>query len=516
MSPSDQYLKNLRAQFTANRISINDYQIHTNIIRANSEIFNIFLETLSRKLRSGSISQTEYTEFIDRWIQFHIRKEQKQHDVKFDDFGDSDDDYEPSKYVVKQTPDQTAVQLYNELKYNYEQTTNVLIYELNAKKIESNEYNSRLEQINIMCDAKSAEFLSKMTKSQRSKLFPINKIPIYMPGNIGIINYGMTCYLGTCLQILFHIPTIVNIFNTADSISMNVDKRETLSFIKLVNLYKKYNTTICPLQIPADTMSTFASLSAMQGNEIGQNRQCDFMETLLFMIDIIHEATAQPAKFTFNPTTTDPTSIEHKCHEMLKNNYERQFSKIIQNVACIEVTQIKSLENPVNILSERPEIILQLHLSISRPTLAECLDNYTSQEQMIGENAYFNDATNAKEDVTKELKFYSLPKIFIIALNRFGNDQRKITSKIAFPSTGLDMSPYVIGPNPQSYVYDLCAMANHYGSHQSGHYTSCVKCNTTDGKWRFFNDTNVSVFDTMPRDMLESSDVYTLIYIKRS
>lgn len=37
---------------------------------------------------------------------------------------------------------------------------------------------------------------------------------------------------------------------------------------------------------------------------------------------------------------------------------------------------------------------------------------------------------------------------------------------------GLDMSDYVVGPRVSPLKYDLFAVCNHYGSLQSGHYTT--------------------------------------------
>ena len=39
---------------------------------------------------------------------------------------------------------------------------------------------------------------------------------------------------------------------------------------------------------------------------------------------------------------------------------------------------------------------------------------FTKPEYLEGENAYFNDKTNAKEDVKKQYSFFSFPNILVV------------------------------------------------------------------------------------------------------
>ena len=44
---------------------------------------------------------------------------------------------------------------------------------------------------------------------------------------------------------------------------------------------------------------------------------------------------------------------------------------------------------------------------------------YSSDEELKGENAWQNDKTNKKEDVKKNIIFWSLPNVLIIDLKTF-------------------------------------------------------------------------------------------------
>ena len=94
---------------------------------------------------------------------------------------------------------------------------------------------------------------------------------------------------------------------------------------------------------------------------------------------------------------------------------------------------------------------------------------------------------NQKENVKKNIIFWSLPNILIIDLKRFNNANRKIHIMITTPIVDLDFSKYVYGYNSKDYIYDLFGTGNHSGNVLGGHYTAHIK--NSNGKWYSFNDT---------------------------
>jgi ubiquitin C-terminal hydrolase len=168
--------------------------------------------------------------------------------------------------------------------------------------------------------------------------------------------------------------------------------------------------------------------------------------------------------------------------------------------------------------SIRPEQYFILNLEVltelGEPllNLQDCFRNFTKDEDMIGENAWFNEKTGKKEDIKKNIRFWNFPNILVIALKRFSIDgQRKIQNLIEFPLDGLDLSEHVIGYNAKSYVYDLFGICNHMGGVMGGHYTSFVK--NYDNQWYHYNDTNVEKIDNLSN--LISPSAYCLFYRKR-
>ena len=59
-----------------------------------------------------------------------------------------------------------------------------------------------------------------------------------------------------------------------------------------------------------------------------------------------------------------------------------------------------------------------------------------------------------------------------------------------FPTTGLDMAPFVAEGSPhrrEQNVFDLFAVSNHTGGLGGGHYTCCA-LHAPSGQWCDFDD----------------------------
>ena len=86
----------------------------------------------------------------------------------------------------------------------------------------------------------------------------------------------------------------------------------------------------------------------------------------------------------------------------------------------------------------------------------------------------------------------------------------KLDTPVDFPVVGLDMAPFLVGPRHNA-VYDLYAVANHYGGLGGGHYTAHAK-HSGSGQWYLFDDSHVS---PAREEDLKGRSAYMLFYRRR-
>jgi ubiquitin C-terminal hydrolase len=239
----------------------------------------------------------------------------------------------------------------------------------------------------------------------------------------------------------------------------------------------------------------------------------------------MHNSISRGVKMKINGSkknTTDDLAVI--CYQMLQSVYTKEYSEVMDLFYGIYV----SILRPIGKLeggSKKPEMFFILDLPIpSRintdpiTTLYQCFDLFTQIETLEGNNAWLNEETNQKESVTKQIQFWNLPKILVIVLKRFnhhGNNKRQ--DLVDFPLNNLNLSKYVCGYNPTSYVYDLYGVCNHMGGIMGGHYHCYVK--NVEKDWIHYNDTNYSKLgsenDTDIVNKIVTPSAYCLFYRKR-
>lgn len=85
----------------------------------------------------------------------------------------------------------------------------------------------------------------------------------------------------------------------------------------------------------------------------------------------------------------------------------------------------------------------------------------------------------------QSMSLWRLPDLLTLHIKRFNMSARwreKITTKVNFPLTGLDMSEWCHKESPMAhfqssdgYMYDLIGVVNHYGSMTGGHYVATCR-----------------------------------------
>ena len=313
-------------------------------------------------------------------------------------------------------------------------------------------------------------------------------------GLTGLANVGNTCYLNSCMQILSH-TYILNDFLNKENYKKKLNKIPDsillLEWDKLRQLMWSENCTVAPHGF----VEAIRKISIVKKKELFSGfNQNDVSEFLLFIIESFHNSLSREVDMEVNGSAKNPTDkLAIKCYEMMKKMYSKEYSEILEMSFGISITQIKSV-NANELLSFNPEPFCIINLPIpikhSSISIMDCLYEYCKPERLENENAYLNETTGIKVSVDKGVIFWSLPNILIIDLKRYDMYGKKLQNFIEVPLENLDLSKYVIGYNPTSYIYELYGVCNHSGGTLGGHYTCSIK--NANGKWYEINDTFIN------------------------
>tara|TARA_B100001093_G_scaffold520384_1_gene615313 strand:+ start:764 stop:1801 length:1038 start_codon:yes stop_codon:yes gene_type:complete len=332
-------------------------------------------------------------------------------------------------------------------------------------------------------------------------------------GLTGLANVGNSCYINSCMQLLSHTYELSDFLDKLDKkkINKNIESVIIVEWDNLRKLMWSDNCTIAPWGF----IKAIQHVSEKKDqNHFAGFMQNDVSEFLLFIIECLHTGLKREVDMSITGVVKNNVdSLANECYNMMQKMYKKEYSEILNIFYGISVTQIKSYDNS-KVLSRRCEPFSILTLSLpdkKECDIFECLDIYTSDEELTGDNAWKNDETNKKEDVKKNIIFWNLPAVLIIDLKRFNNYNRKIQAMVNTEINNVDFSKYVYGYNQSEYIYDLFGTSNHSGNVSGGHYTANIR--NSNGKWYNFNDTNVS---EVSEDNVITPYTYCLFYRKKN
>jgi ubiquitin C-terminal hydrolase len=330
-------------------------------------------------------------------------------------------------------------------------------------------------------------------------------------GLSGLANLGNTCYINSCIQVLSHTYELNNLLDLKTYKTKLNNICDSVLLVEWDNLRQLLWSQNC-IVAPSKFIKTLQKVATIkEEDKFTGYEQNDVSEFLIFIVDTFHTALSREVNMTIQGNIqNNKDELAVKCYERIRSMYSKEYSEIWNIFYGVHVSNIVSESS--TILSRTPEPFFMLNLSIPMDKknigLLDCLNLYVEGEKV--EN-YLNETTGNRETVEKQILFWSFPNILVIDLKRFNSSNRKNQSLIEFPVENLNLSPYVIGYNKDSYVYDLYAVCNHSGNVHGGHYSSFIK--NANGKWYHFNDTIVV-------EILESNIItpkaYCLFYRKKT
>ncbi|KAJ8260292.1 hypothetical protein GJAV_G00179290 [Gymnothorax javanicus] len=281
---------------------------------------------------------------------------------------------------------------------------------------------------------------------------------------VGLTNLGATCYVNTFLQVWFH----------------NLELRQTLylcqnSRAEEHNLDSDYEPqTICEhlqylfalLQNSNRRYIDPSGLVKALGLDTGQ--QQDAQEFSKLFLSLLEDTLSKQK----NPSL----------HNVIQQQFCGQFAYV---TVCNQCGRASSL----------PSRFYELELNIQgHKQLTDCVTEFLKEEKLEGDNRYYCESCQSKQNATRRITLQSLPRTLNLQLMRFVFDRqtghkKKLNTFISFPEV-LDMGPF-LEQKEEKCVYELNAVLIHRGvSAYSGHYIAHVRdARTSD--WYKFNDEEI-------------------------
>jgi len=383
----------------------------------------------------------------------------------------------------------------------------------------------------------------------------------------GLANIGNTCYMNSVLQILVHNKQLRQYFvdklfkqTLSNNISRSLaNEPRDNEYENKVIFVSTHTLTIQFYRLLNEMMNcshiapiTFKQILESKNDTFLGHSQNDSHELISYLLDTLHEETkceinisidGLPKSYHFINTELEKFNqrlsdikndndkntlmkeyqifvnsnqiemIEHAGITHWANHIKKNFSIVSKHFTGLKHSLIHCQE--CSMQSHSFEIFLTMPLEIpldkEKITIFDCLDLFTRNEVMDGENKYACPSCNKNSVAKKKICLWNMPDVVIIQFNRFHYDhvkQRidKLNQLITY-DLEMDFGKYMYS-NRKSRIYELTGVIHHYGVFGGGHY---VSFNKVGNEWFQFNDSHISQVEDINKQIITESS-YVLVY----
>lgn len=195
------------------------------------------------------------------------------------------------------------------------------------------------------------------------------------------------------------------------------------------------------------------------------------------------------------------------------NDHQRRSHGKWNRDFSLDLTWLSYFKKEVYSLNDKKDYDFKIQKIDMMKTISiyDCFKNFVKLEKLEDMNEWYCPNCKNHKKAMKKMEIYRSPHVLIILLKRFKN-LSKSEILVDFPLIGLDMSQFVISNDEnQPLLYDLFAIANHYGNTGYGHYIAYAK--SFNHQWYKFDDSNITPIN---QNELVTTYAYVLFYRRRN
>jgi len=320
-----------------------------------------------------------------------------------------------------------------------------------------------------------------------------------MKGVCGLGNIGNSCYINSALQILTHIPELNDYLLRVEKLVNIPDSIITFEWIQLYKMIQENHCSISPNRF-LDRMKKIAQQK--NRSEFASFEQNDAVDYFAFMIDCIHNSLNQVYPDANHDMDLAPILVNYL------QTVESKDSSMVQKLflSCTLNQYVDPGTQQIQLSKIEHESIVALSIPETSPvSLYDCLIETYKEEEMKGDNAWYDEKSQQKKSVLKRSAFCFTPPILVLHLKRWRPNLSKNNVFIDTPLT-MDLQRFTV--YPESCNYELFGIINHEGSNHMGHYYSYIKKNE---EWYSINDHFIQ--SVTPEQLIHPNN-YCLFYRK--
>ncbi|CAF3581495.1 unnamed protein product [Rotaria socialis] len=376
--------------------------------------------------------------------------------------------------------------------------------------IPENETNKTPIHITPSVNRDTKPILTQQTRQQIAYDYRAITDNLQVNGPTGLKNLGNSCYMNSIIQSLSFNLKLTNYFLSGDfNKDINTKNKFGSGGLVVKEWFKLIYLLWCQQYSYVAPQPFKYVVGTLQKAYLGTQQQ-DAHEFLVFLLDALHEDLNQATRPRIEELKSENFKTDRQLAEASKKSFLSHNKSIIIDLfyGLFKSTTICLLCSYNSIRFDAFAMISVPIPRVRQCSLDDCLDLFREFEYLRGDERY--ECSNCKRvsEKKRRLDIWELPKIFIVHFKRFRLQQThyiKNETLIRYPISNIDFSHWSQTPSPSKY--SLVAVVNHYGSMNSGHYTSF--CN--DGKqWYYCNDHAIRVAEKS--ELEHNVHAYLLFY----